>query len=404
MSRKLSPRRLAPCLAVLALLSGPATTHAAPPSTTTKPATAITLAENTVQSDFLLATDEQRWFQVQPSTGGKLTLRMEAPQDSAVNYNLYLYKLASNGNTLNLVAFSARAALANDQLSVVLPSGSYYALVQSEQGGSPTLPFKISYRKSASYDAAEPDDSPSQAKPINTTGALNKINQTSDNDWDEDWLQIDLPSDKVIRTMVARNDNAAIPYVAKRVEVYNSLLEKTSELNLQTTFQYTAFSKGTSYLRIFSDLPSAGAGYSLRIAEQVAPTATSATVSGIATDGGVAGYVNYGQGSKWRVKNQITVTGTALGSNGQPISGAPVVVEIKPKLSASAVTATVLTGSNGEFSIPLTLGPAIGQLMFDNGVSRHYYDVITIKLTSNNGPISSNVSELYHFAYQMLNP
>lgn len=122
-------------------------------------------------------------------------------------------------------------------------------------------------------------------------------------------------------------------------------------------------------------------------------------ISDITSDGGVAGFVNYGYGSKWRVKTNITVNGVAYGTNGQPIANAAVVIEIDVKGSATPATTAVTTNSSGAFSAPMTLIAAIGQYQYDNGVSWHYYDIVPIKFRSNNQALTANIVDLYHFAY-----
>ncbi|WP_139491448.1 cadherin-like beta sandwich domain-containing protein [Brevibacillus dissolubilis] len=133
--------------------------------------------------------------------------------------------------------------------------------------------------------------------------------------------------------------------------------------------------------------------------------AKSVSISQINTDGGVQGYINYGQGRKWRIYRNITVIGTAYDTMGKPAANASVTVSVTVRLNNRTFQATGTADANGRFSIPISgLSPAVGVYSYNNWSSMHYYDVIPLSVTSNGVSVSSNETSLYHFAYSKYLP
>ncbi|MGR6855059.1 Ig-like domain-containing protein [Bacillus halotolerans] len=126
-----------------------------------------------------------------------------------------------------------------------------------------------------------------------------------------------------------------------------------------------------------------------------------ASISNISTDGGVYGKINYGQGQFWRVKYNITISGTLLDENGAPVPNTPVSFEADTKVGNTTQTAAGTTDENGKFNVPMYLGPAAGYYTYYTSVSVHYYDIIPFRVYSGDARLLSTDNSLYHFAYQV---
>lgn len=365
------------------------------------PPAAVTLSEGGDVADFVVIPNDIKWYTFTTSTQKKVTIRLNGPSTAGVNYDLKLYRKNPSTNTITEKAVSLRPDVPLDQISNITDVGAaYYVAVQLVSGMDSSNPFHLGYFGSTAYDSAEPDDSPWQAPSMSLAGTGTTINGTKDNNDDQDWRKIVLTKDTTLWGILARHSDTAIPFSNSQLQIYDAAFNLVTTINPLTVIQPTLV-QGTYYLSITGG--AAGTGYSLRLKEQVPPQASSVQVTNIASDGGIAGFVDYGYGSKWRVKRNITVTGTAYGANSQPIANAAVVIEIGVKGSTTPVITSVTTNSSGAFSAPMALIAAIGQNQYNNGISWHYYDIVPIKFRSNNQTVTANISSLYHYAYAIYN-
>ncbi|WP_137939476.1 pre-peptidase C-terminal domain-containing protein [Chitinivorax sp. B] len=362
------------------------------------PASATILSEGMVQLDLPASANETKWYRIDNDTKKKLTIGLTGPTTAGVDYDLRLYHPNTAGTALQQLALSQFKTQSTEQLSYIAEAGTYYVGVTAASGLDTANPFRLVFRSSTSYDVAEPDDSPWQAPKLVLHTPFTLLNQTKDLDDDQDWQKLELGKDTPIIVATHKHDNRTIPYDGTLLHIFN---EQFTPIKTIHPFMATPvnLSKGTYYLQFAGG--KAGSGYSLRIKELLPPQAARVQIDKIDTEGGVAGFINYGQGNKWRVKGTISINGTAFGTNDQPIANAPVAVDISIKLGNQTITAMASTGANGTFSIPLTLEPAVGNYTFDTTVSRHYYDIVPIRFRSNDKAVSSNINDLYHFAYQI---
>lgn len=134
------------------------------------------------------------------------------------------------------------------------------------------------------------------------------------------------------------------------------------------------------------------------------PVVTRINVDSISTTPGYEGYLNYGQGLKWRVKDGLTVTGTALDAAGALIPNATIDLEVRTVTNSIVVKSTATTDISGKFTMQMGLQPAVGQFVFNNRTSLHYYDIIPATFKSGGTTIAANIADLYHFAYQVFTP
>ena len=360
----------------------------------TTPDGAIYIAPGTQTSGYITAEGESRWFLTNVDSPLKLTALMNP--GAAVDYDLTLYKLDEATGILTRVSYSQKGNGQYEQLSHVADPGYYFVLVQSYVGSDTVNPFTLYVGLSDSYDANEPDDNPWFAK--NQGSKTFSSSQNIDNFLDEDWTKISLPRNAPVRLLL----NNPSAYGEYRLDLYDANLNSLGYLgqNSQGQVQLPA---GDYYIRVWApssfDLTTP---YTLSVSYQTADV-TRVSISNIASDGGVQGFINYGYGDKWRIKNNITISGRAFDASGNPVANAPVTAALRVTINQQIFQASTTTDSLGYFSVSLNnLTSAAGNYSYyNNGLSIHYYDIIPIVFFSGDKQVSANIDSLYHFAYQI---
>ncbi|MBE7898975.1 carboxypeptidase regulatory-like domain-containing protein [Paenibacillus polymyxa] len=361
----------------------------------TTPDGAIFIKSGNSSQGYITAEGESRWFFTRVETPNKLTVFLNPGASTTTDYDLHLYKLDESTGTLNKVSYSTKGAGQYEQASYVAGTGYYFILVQSYKGFNITQPFTVHSIQSDSYDSSEPDDNPWFAK--DRGSATFSSSQTIDNILDEDWSKINVPSDSTVRL----NLNNTSAYGEYRLDLYDANLTSLGYLSQNTTAQIK-LSAGEYYIRVIApskfDLTTP---YTLTVSYQNADVARVIT-SNITTDGGVYGFMNYGYGQKWRIKNNITISGRAFDAQGSPVANAIVTTRIIVTINNKVFTASGTTNEQGYFTIPVSgLTSAAGKYSFYNGVSTHYFDIIPIDFYSGGKLLNSDINSLYHFAYQI---
>ncbi|MBB5020403.1 hypothetical protein HNQ59_003722 [Chitinivorax tropicus] len=362
------------------------------------PSSATILSEGLAQPDLPASVSETKWYRIDNTTKRKLTVQLTGPSTPGVDYDLYFYRTNAAGTALQQVALSQFKTQATEQLSYIADVGTYYVGVNAASGLDTANPFQLVFRASTGHDISEPDDSPWQAPKLTLKTPFTLLNHTKDQDEDQDWQKLELGKETELMAMLHKNDDQTIPYENIVLNIFNDQFSLVKTITA-FSFSQVKLGKGAYYLQFAGG--KAGSGYSLRIKEVLPPQANRVQITKIDSSGGVAGFMNYGHGNKWRVKGDITVNGTAFGSNDQPIANAPVKVSIWSRLNNAYITASANTSANGTFNIPLKLVPAIGNHQYDNSISWHYYDIVDIQFNNGEKNIPANIFDLYHFAYQI---
>lgn len=370
-----------------------------------KPATAIPLTANTPYQDFLTQSGEVKWYTMSNTNGGKLTLQMNVSKLQNANYDLQLYRYDPATNSLVQQVDSNLPAGMNEQISknAVLPA-TWYAAVKSTSGADSANPFTLNWFMSGAPDAREPDDSPAQASafPYSVNTAA-KIQGTHDHGEDWDWYKYTVPTAGLFKFMTSQGFDAVgkpLPHGNPTAEVYDKNFKLlTTVPPLKIVYDYPMLA-GDYYIKVYSATKSAGFAYTLWAAAKAPVTAAKVAISNVSSEGGVQGFINYGQGQKWRVKGAIGISGKALDASGNPVPNAELAVEVRPKFNSTPVTANAISGADGSFTLNLSLPPAIGQYSYNNTISMHYYDIIPLSFKSAGKAITANIADFYHFAYQ----
>ncbi|WP_411349394.1 carboxypeptidase regulatory-like domain-containing protein [Paenibacillus sp. WLX2291] len=359
----------------------------------TSPDTAQLINTGTAVSGYIDQQGGARWYYVNVASTLKLTAFLSTGT-SNVDYDLTLYRLNTTNSTLEQVSYSAKGAGQYELLSHLATSGYYFISVTSYQGADTSNPFTLFTTLSDSYDKSEPDDNPFFAKDRGTTAFTSQ--QNIDNLLDEDWSKITLNAQSKVNLRL-NNTSANGEYI---IQLWNANLQNLGSLKQNNNGQIT-LPAGTYYIQVYA--PSTfdiTTPYTLSVNYQSAAI-TRVAVSGITSDRGVQGFIDYGQGKKWRVGYNITVNGRAFDATGNPVSNGLVSINVTTKVGNHSVTIEGTTDSLGYFSVPMNIGAAAGQLTYRGPVSTHYYDIIPITFRSNGTLLNADISTLYHYAYSI---
>ncbi|MDN9011007.1 peptidase [Brevibacillus laterosporus] len=371
-----------------------------------KPAAAEAEAENTdasnakpiaidsIHSGTINKEGEIRWYAFYNAKPGKLTVFLQTVRSTDVNYDLHLFKLNEQTMKLEEETISSYQAGKNEQVARIAPEGYYYIAVNSVKGFDTANTFALVVKHSTTYDKSEPDDNAWLAQEKDSTTFTNT--QTIDNPFDEDWSYFHVLEPKSLSVTLQNQ----IPGTVYRADILDAAANVL--LNLDQNKQYlVTFPKGDYFIRVLSSSGySDSQPYTLSVKDQ--SVASSVVISSINSDGGVEGLVDYPQGKKWRIKNNITVHGKAYDANGYPAYNVPITVYVVTRLNNTVYSGTA--DANGNFSIAVNgIGPAIGQNTHYLYSFIHYYDVIPLVVASGSTKLSSNVDSVYHFAYSLYN-
>ncbi|MED1787740.1 peptidase [Brevibacillus laterosporus] len=373
-----------------------------------KSATAEAEAENTdasnakpitidsIHSGTINKEGEIRWYAFYNTKPGKLTVFLQTVRSTDVNYDLHFFKLNEDTMKLEEEIISSYQAGKNEQVARIAPEGYYYIAVNSVQGFDTANTFALVVKHSTTYDTSEPDDNAWLAHEKESTTFTNT--QTIDNPFDEDWSYFHVLEPKSISVTL----NNQIPGTVYRADILDAAANVLASLDQNKQYLIN-FPKGDYFVRVLSSSGySDSQTYTLSVKDQ--SVASSVVISSINSDGGVEGLVDYSQGKKWRIKNNITVHGKTFDANGYPAYNVPITVYVVTRLNNTVYSGTGTADANGNFSIAVNgIGPAIGQNTHYLYSFIHYYDVIPLVVASGSTKLNSNVDSVYHFAYSLYN-
>ncbi|WP_121641321.1 carboxypeptidase-like regulatory domain-containing protein [Virgibacillus sp. Bac330] len=350
-----------------------------------------------VYKDYITEEGQQKWYRFENSMAGKLTVVMQTVQSTSIDYDLHLFKLNEETMTLEEVATSSYGGGKNEQLSKLTEGGIYYIAVNSVSGADPNSPFALLVQHSPSHDQNEPDDNIYQA-----SAYLNNIylRQTIDNGYDMDWIIFQVDEEKTFT--VNLNNPSSANY---QLDIFDPELNALAGLGDNTNYSIV-FPAGTYLLRVQSTSleHDADQKYTLDIREK-AKEGTSVVISNIGTDDNVEGYIDYGYGYKYRIKNFINVKGQLFDENGITVPNANVEARIVAVRNDKVYMESSTTDRNGNFIIEIpSIQEAAGKYAYTAPASHHYFDIIPIVFLSNGNVLDSNENSLYHFAYSTYRP
>ncbi|WP_018887455.1 Ig-like domain-containing protein [Paenibacillus massiliensis] len=345
-----------------------------------------------------LVTEEgqNRWYYTYVDKTNKLTVRMDPPASTSVDYSLALYKEDPATGELSFVAYSLKDAGVYEQLSYVATPGYYVILVQSNVGFDTTNPFTLSVIASDSYDSSEPDDNPWFAK--DRGSAPFTSSQTIDNFLDEDWSKITITGTG--SPIMIKFGNTS-QYGDYKLYLYGSNLANLGVFDQNSNITGT-LPAGDYYIMVSAPQKfDSTTPYTLSVSYQSADV-YRVNITGVSSE--ESGFINYGSGNMYRVKGNTTFTGKAFDASGNPVANAQVTVKVTVRINNTVVSTTANTDSQGNFQATMRIPAAAGYSVYYNGsLSRHYYDIVPIRFESGGVNVNANISSLYHFAYSIRN-
>lgn len=365
-------------------------TQAASSNTSADNASLVTV--NSMQYDLIAKEKQQRWFYLW-SDAGKLTVDLTAPYSTGVDYDVYIYQYNDEEGSITLVSGSENEDTADEHFAMMTDAGVYFIMVNGYSGYDAVNSFQLGIGHSSTYDAAEIDDTYATAK---TASIPFSITGTIDNAYDHDYVKITVTEAGAVSFTLTNNGSTSNSY---RMDVYNAV--GTNLGYLPQGYEGTiALNPGNYFLRTRATEYGGDGESTYTLTGSFKSSASRVTV----TKAGDA-FIDYGHGKYWRIINSANVvTGTAYDANGNPAANANIEIQVDIVKGNETRSVSGTTDSNGNFSIRLNIGDGSGEYMYDSGVSYHYYDVVPIRFYSNGTRISSDISYIYHFAYQVGHP
>lgn len=352
-------------------------------------AEAITV--NSMNYDMIAEAGQQRWYLFW-SDAGKLTLDLTAPDSTNVDYDVYLYQYSDDdGGTVTLIDGSENNNSADEHVARMIEEGVYFVLVNGYSGYDANHSFRLGVGYSNNLDSAEIDDhfnaSTAVSVPFSVTGTI-------DNAYDHDYIKFTVTEESKMAFSVVNNGSSGNAY---RMNLYNGA--GISLGYVPEGYQGTVtLSAGNYYARMYATAYGGDDTSTYTVTGTIEEIPASAARVNVTKAGDA--FIDYGYGKFWRISNSAVVTGTAYDASGYPIANANIEIQVDVVPGNTTRVASGTTDSQGNFSINLYLGYGLGQNKYDSGVSYHYYDIVPIRFYSNGTRITSNISYIYHFAYQ----
>lgn len=177
----------------------------------TGPGTAPNFGVGGYYQNALAATGAQHWFYTQADRDGQMTVHLDVPATTAVDYDLYVYRYEPSTGNLYGFKSSTRNPGAAEHISFTTTTGSYYFIhVQSYQGGGSEMYYCL-HVEMATLGVGEIDDFPDNARTL--TPPLNNINTANGGlsmRTDEDFFKFTAPGNGSIITFVPDNSNIVV--------------------------------------------------------------------------------------------------------------------------------------------------------------------------------------------------
>ncbi|MFM9278507.1 hypothetical protein [Paenibacillus jiagnxiensis] len=359
-------------------------------------------------------------YYVQP--GSILQVQLDSPASAQLDYDLYLYEFDMTTGELNPnpIDYSiygtylnnygnGTKTLAENVGTKNATSGqkAYLIEVHGAVGGSINEPFYLTVSTSSTYDAYETDENAFHAYSLTVaTGGSTLASRSINSEVDQDWYTVTVPASRNYDTMHIDLDQASVGNGYK-AELYGALSNNRMAL-LPSNNGNVSLGTGTYYLRVYTTNTYSDTNYSLHL--QPVLRADKVIITGYNSQGGPNDYPGYAYGRHYRITgNSFTVTGVATTSDGYAVANTEVEVtwvnDYWSEGSGNRVrSGKAMTGSNGQFSVTLSLPPSTGSIsqFLPGAISfTHYYDLCGVAAQVTSQPSAITTDVVYHFAYSI---
>lgn len=209
----------------------------------TSPSKATYIDLDNVYMDTINVEGEERWYYTYLGNPSKLTVCLNVLDNENMDYDLHLFSFDEATSNLTEIKNSQYGAKQNEQLSDVINPGYYFICINSFTGFDTTNQFAFIATATDRYDSSEPDDN------FNTRSIKNgssiSINQTLDNPFDVDWIEISVTQKSYISASLTNVSTSNI----YNFDIYNGNLQALGTLEQDTNYGFLLES-GTYYIRV----------------------------------------------------------------------------------------------------------------------------------------------------------
>lgn len=351
----------------------------------------------------LSKTNDYLLYPISLVAGEYLQAKLKLPMNAQIDYDLLLFDTSlSLIKTSDYVTCTSGSGTLDESIGY-LPTKDekVYLCVYSVAGGSETEVYTLEYSTMTNfYDESEPDENAKEATALSlgTTGVTisKEMNSPIDNDWYSFTVE-DSPAYDKVRLSISSNSTVN----GCKIEIYRNLVV-SNYYGMQFLGSGNGgeveLPAGTYYLRVVSTNTIS----SFDVKQIPTYTMSVAPVSEVdeviitrywANQG--SENVSYAYGPLYRVDESLTKTilikGRAYYSDENGDRKPAINVKIDGKVvdkqweknnrpDKSTVYGSDITDELGFYEIKFNLNSALGGLIYDNGISDHYYDFMEVTI------------------------
>lgn len=212
----------------------------------TDPNNAYLINLDNVYQGYINENQQQRWYYLNLTDPGKLTVYMQTVNNANVDYDLHIFHLNTSTGSLENQFTSNYGPTMNEQLSYIVEPGYYFICINSYNGFDTANPFLFITNFSTQYDLAEPDDNINYA-PVKE-GTNLQLTQSIDNDFDVDWIQVNMTTNATV--YLALNN---VPQdKTYKMDIFDNNLKGLGTLEQNKSYNL-ALTEGNYFFRIRSE-------------------------------------------------------------------------------------------------------------------------------------------------------
>lgn len=337
----------------------------------------MSIEKNTDYSDSMSSNKESHVYFINADGMDKMTVLVNF--SSANAFATSIYKATENG--YELVATSPYNGLHDyaDQLSYIPEGGEYAIVVYSMNPGD----FTLRVQESDYHSDAEPNDNMFYA---NENFRSLSIEDSFDNDYDTDWNMLTVTEDNEYSVDITTNN----------ADISSLYLVNFDSHYVEPVKDTVSLPRGKYYLIATGTGSSPDNSYSITMTPKYSPV-SKVDVTSIKSPS-FTSKTTYGEGSKYVVKDSMTISGTAYNTDGLISKNADIKISFKTA-SGNIVDTTATTDADGKFTASLTLPNSKGEKSYTNNSTTYYYDLADLEFTNCiDETITSNENSLYHFS------
>ena len=334
---------------------------------------------------------------------------LTAPDESLLDYDLYLYEMDGDGNLSRELAKSTLTPSLNneDGSNKTVDEGISYInnssavidcaiIVHASKGCSATEEFTLtlSLDEQGYYDGNEPNDSPYYATQLPNDREISFEGSNLNVSNDRDWYMWKTPDSTGLYEV-------SVNWPDYKVKVYRAQSDGSMKLETPTRYgSYALVSKSYYYFCVSNNRPHFSSNdYKLNIKLDRDNIVTSIRYN-VNGDWGTERANFYGDGSYYRFEKTLDIGIDVKDSNGFVLAEQPILVKWISGATGAEAEYWVKTDNYGCARVIMTLPDARGVKTCGVGEFLHYYDLDTIRISCG---ASIKQDKVYHYKYSIKN-